>query len=279
MKNLNAQSFLFNIAGGLILVTVVGYMVREQLRGHTVPRCSERYPSGEQFALQNGKGDLLSAIELQARSGSREWGILKNTKVVKASGAPLGRALQVSLNATDNEDQADQNGLGYVWPVQSLSKGRMACLSYSVLIPRNFKFAEPGYLPGLFGGNSQTALDQRPPVGGAVARMGWVQGGELGVEVRTPAINGAWLGSLRTVQWPTGSWVSVEQEVKLNTLGKADGLIRVWIDGDMKVEGTALDLRGSDQFALSGVVSDVGYARTASEPADFQISPFVVQWQ
>ena len=279
MKKLNAQSFLFNIAGGLILVTVFGYIVKEQLKGHTVQRCSERYAPGEQFALQNGKGDLLSAIELQARSGSREWGILKNTKVIKASGAPLGRALQVSLVATDNEDQADQNGLGYVWPVHSIAKGKSACLSYSVMIPGNFKFAEPGYLPGLFAGNSATALDQHPPVGGTVARMGWIQGGELGVEVRTPEIPGAWLGGMSTVQWPTGRWVSVEQEVQLNTPGKADGLIRVWIDGTMRVQNAKLDLRGSDQFALSGVVSDIGYARTASEPADFQVSPFIVQWQ
>ena len=45
------------------------------------------------------------------------------------------------------------------------------------------------------------------------------------------------------------------------------------------VKDAALDLRGSDQFALSGVVSDIGYAHTASVPADFQVSPFVVQWQ
>ena len=279
MKKLNAQSFIFNIAGGVMLVTVVGYMVKEQIKGHTVQRCSERYAAGEQFALQNGRGDLLSAIELQARSGSREWGILKNTKVVKASGAPLGRALQVSLTSTQNEDQADQNGLGYVWPVASMSNSKSACLNYSVMIPRSFKFTEPGYLPGLFAGNSATALDQHPSVGGMVARMGWVQAGELGVELRAPAIPGAWLGGLSTVEWPTGRWVSVEQEVRLNTPGKADGVVRVWIDGSLRVEDAALDLRGSDQFALSGVVSDIGYAHTASVPADFQVSPFVVQWQ
>ena len=127
-------------------------------------------------------------------------------------------------------------------------------------------------------GSEQNALDQVPPVSGAVARMGWVDGGELGVEVRTPATNGFWLGATH-LSWPTGRWVSIEQEVKLNTPGSADGLIRVWVDGELKVESLDMDLRGSDHFALSGVVSDIGYARTAADPAVIQITPFAIQWQ
>ena len=83
MKNLNAQSFLFNIAGGLILVTVVGYMVREQLRGHTVPRILTdiRPPKVDVFfvypeELRNSKRvavfrDFLLA-KLQQRGGDRQ---------------------------------------------------------------------------------------------------------------------------------------------------------------------------------------------------------------
>jgi hypothetical protein len=278
MKQQQLQSILFNIGGGFIVLTVVGYIVAAEIRGKAVSQCTARYQPGYQFSLQNGKGELLSPIELQAQAGSREWGVLQNTKVIKASAAPLGMALQVSLAPTNNEDREDQNGLGYVWLVPPLQKASSACLSYSAYIPIGFKFPEPGYMPGLFGGTDLAGLDLDAPPRGVIARMGWVSGGELGVEVKIPNSTGHWMGAIKTT-WPTARWVAIEQEVKLNTPGKSDGLVRVWVDGDLKVETLNMDLRGSDQFALSGVVADVGYARTASLPATFHVSPFVVQWQ
>ena len=283
MKQQKLESILFNLAGGFVVLTVVGYIASAELRGKVVQQCSARMQPGQQFSLENGKGQLLSPIELQAQSGSREWGVLNNTRNIKAAGAPLGKAIEVNIKATGNEDQADQNGLGFVWPVNALAKANSACLSYSAFLPGGFKFPEPGYLPGLFAGSDLNTLDQIPPVGGAVARMGWVSGGELGVEVRAPGTNGYWVGASNlsgaNTYWPTGRWVAIEQEVKLNTPGKTDGLVRVWVDGELKVEALELDLRGSDHFALSGVVSDIGYARTASDAVAIQVSPFIVQWQ
>ena len=278
MKRQQLESVVFNLAGGFIILTVIGYMVTTHFKSQVVPNCSARFAPGQQFSLENSKGNLLSPIELQAQSGSREWGVLNNIQVVKAADAPLGKALVVSLKPTGSEDRPDQNGLGYSWLVGSLAKAHAACLSYSAFIPKGFKFAEPGYLPGLFGGSEAGALDQAQPVGGAVARMGWVEGGELGAEVRTPSSNGFWIGASHTY-WPTGHWVAIEQEINLGTVGKSNGVVRVWVDGDLKIDSRDIDLLGSDHFALSGVVSDIGYARTASEPANIKVSPFVVQWQ
>lgn len=277
MQRLNVQSILFNATGAFIVLTVIGYMAIHELSANRAAQCSARFQNGQQIALVNDKDQPLSPIELQARAGSREWGVLNNTKVVTAAGAPLGTALEVSLVSTGNEDNADQNGLGFAWLVSKLNTAQSACLSYSVFIAPNFRFAEPGYLPGLFAGSDLSVLDQSPPSGGAVARMGWVDGGAVGVEVRTPTTTGYWLGAGKT-RWPTGRWVAIQQEVKLNTPGQSDGLIRVWVDGELKVESSGLDLRGKDPFALAGVVGDIGYARTISEPGSIQVSPFVVQW-
>jgi hypothetical protein len=278
MQRQELESVVFNIAGGFVVLTVVGYMAASELKSRAAPQCTARFAPGQHFSLENSKGQLLSQIEMQGQSGSREWGVLKNTRVIKAAGAPQGKALEVKLSSTENEDRGDQNGLGFVWLVSALSKAQSACLSYSAFIPAGYTFPEAGFLPGLFGGDSTAALDQVPPVGGAVARMGWVSGGELGVEVRTPEFDGFWLGAAN-LYWPRGRWVAIEQEVKLNTPRQSDGVVRVWVDSELKIERKNLDLRGSDQFALSGVVADIGYARSASEPVVLQVSPFVVQWQ
>ena len=42
---------------------------------------------------------------------------------------------------------------------------------------------------------------------------------------------------------PKGRWVRIEQELVLNTPGQADGIARLWLDGDLKAEGTGLKLR------------------------------------
>lgn len=278
MKSLDLNSILFNAGGALIALVVGGYIAVNAVKSKEVPSCADRYKHAQQFALENSKGEPLSPIELQARASGHEWGVLKNTRVYKSSAAPQGRALEVSLSTTGNEDEPDQNGAGFAWIVSELSKTNAACLSYGALIPNGFMFAEPGYLPGIFGGAGLAVLDQANPTNGFVTRMGWVMGGELGAEIRTPATNGMWLDAPNT-RWPTGRWVQIEQEVKLNTPGKADGIVRIWVDGALRAENLNLDILGSGQFALIGVVSDIGYSHSASLPAAIAISPFIVRWQ
>lgn len=278
MKSLDLNSILFNAGGGLIAVVVAGYIAVSAIKTKQVPLCTERFKHAQQFNLENSKGEALTPIELQARASGREWGVLKNSKVYKTPDAPLGRALEVSLAATGNEDAPDQNGVGFAWIVNELSKAHAACLSYGAFIPNKFKFAEPGYMPGFFGGADLSILDQPIPVNGFVTRMGWVNGGDLGAEIRTPATNGMWLDAPHT-RWPTGQWVQIEQEVQLNTPGKQDGIVRVWVDGSLRAEGLDLDLLGSGQFTLTGVVSDIGYSHSASYPGAIKVSPFVVRWQ
>jgi hypothetical protein len=60
-----------------------------------------------------------------------------------------------------------------------------------------------------------------------------------------------WLGNRPPARTPTsaseeaGWWVCVEARVKLNTPGRRDGLMQLWIDGRLEAERTALDWRGS----------------------------------
>ena len=277
MPSLN--TILFNVAGGAVVVAVIGYMGFDFVTTPKVPRCTERYPAGQQFAFESMKGQPLSPIELQARAGLREWGVLRNSKIIKNPNAPAGSVLEVSLASTENEDLANQNGVGFAWPLADMPSAASACLSYSVFLPKGFEFKEPGYLPGLYGAADVAQLDEEQPKDSFAVRMGWAQSGDLGAEIRSPATAGYWQGAGHKLEWPRGQWVAIEQEVALNTPGEFNGVLRIWIDGALTVDSSNLNLRSAPESTLTGVVSDIGYARTASDPGTVQVSPFIVQWQ
>lgn len=68
-----------------------------------------------------------------------------------------------------------------------------------------------------------------------------------------------WYGDIW--QWPTygelglatlGKWVCVEQQLKVNTPGLRDGVLRTWIDGKLAWEKTALYLRAKPPYLVPG---------------------------
>lgn len=270
------KSIAFNVAGAAVLVVVVGYMIVSYVTTPAVMACTARYPAGQQFTLRNSSGHPMSAIELQGRTGSREWGLLKNAKVI---GGQTGESLEVKLAATDDEDLPSQNGVGFVWPIRELTKANSACLSYYAYLPAGFAFKEAGLMPGLYGASDITQIDELQPEDSFAMRMGWAPNGDVGVEVRAPTRGGYWEAAGRKKIWPTGRWVRVEQEVALNAPGGEDGAMRIWIDGALTINRTGITLRKSSLSVLTGVVADIGYARTLSDVASLRFSPFMVQWQ
>jgi hypothetical protein len=272
------KSIAFNVAGGGVLLVVAGYMAYSYFTTPAILACTSRYPAGQQFTLRGSSGKPMSTAELQGRTGSREWGLLKNAKVLAGE---HGESLEVTLASTETEEEetASQNGVGFVWPIRELGKASGACLSYGVFLPQGFAFKEAGLLPGLYGASDISQIDELAPEDSFATRMGWSNGGDVGVDVRAPARNGYWEAPSRKKIWSTGRWVRVEQEIALNAPGQTDGALRIWIDGALTINRTGLMLRKSHLSGLSGVVSDIGYARTLSDVAALRVSPFVVQWQ
>lgn len=280
MSKLSLNTIAFNLAGAAVLLTVSGYVVLSFFKSGTVDRCSMRFPAGQQFAFDSDDhGTPLTPIELQARAGLREWGILQNAKILAAPDAPGGKVLEVSLAKTENEDRMDENGIGFVWPVTNMQSAESACLTYSVFLPEGFEFKASGYLPGLYGARDVADIDAEQPGEGFAARVSWAQAGDVGLEVRSPSTQGYWQGTKMISRWPLGRWLLIEQEVKLNTPGVDDGILRMWVDGALKVENLGANLRAAPESRLTGVISDIGYARSASDPAAIKLSPFIVQWQ
>lgn len=270
---------IFNLSGGVILLTVAMYMGYSFFRGEDVTPCATRYPAGKQFAFDTRGGKPLSPIEMQGRAGSREWGVLNNTRVRKAADIPRGFSLKVDLAPTGDEANENQNGIGFVWPNQNMSQAKSACLSYNVFLPQKYAFPEPGIFPGIYSTSDIWDLDSREMSEGFAARVGWGQGGDVGLDMKSARGGSFWQGSTSRSTWPLGRWVPVEQEVIINRAGVADGIVRLWVDGHLRVDRRDLELRYNRREQLSGVVADVGYARTASDPISVMLSPFVLQWQ
>ena len=51
-------------------------------------------------------------------------------------------------------------------------------------------------------------------------------------------------------------WVAVEVEVKLNTPGATDGIMRMWLDDNLVIDSTNVDLRGSTTDLINEVMLD-----------------------
>lgn len=287
MSTSSTNAIIFNASGIAILATVVGYIGYAAMKDNTISPCFDRYAGGgRQLSLESVSGKPLEPIELQGRVGLREWGLLTNAKVVSSDEGPQGHVLQVNLAPVENHDQDrdsrlvdNTNGVGFVWIDPSPESTKSACLAYQVRFPEDFRFKEPGHLPGLYGATEIGEIDVSKPSKAFAIRVGWGQSGDVGLEIRSPGSSGSFLGSTSRSPWPTGRWVTVEQEVILNDAGQANGIARLWVDGSLRTQSTKLMLRPDAVTTFSGVVSDIRYARTSSVPGLLLVSPPTVKQQ
>lgn len=72
---------------------------------------------------------------------------------------------------------------------------------------------------------------------------------------------------------PTGllqknRWYSVEQHVKLNTPGSANGVFRTWVDGRLTFEKTGIDFRSVPDLKIESVWMNVYHGGTQPAPQD-----------
>ncbi|HEY1173624.1 MAG TPA: hypothetical protein VGH19_19825 [Verrucomicrobiae bacterium] len=66
-------------------------------------------------------------------------------------------------------------------------------------------------------------------------------------------------------------WYCIEQYVKLNTVGKADGILRGWVDGKLAFEKTDIRMRAVDTLKVEMVWLNVYYGGTWTAKADYHV--------
>jgi hypothetical protein len=132
-------------------------------------------------------------------------------------------------------------------------------LSYRVLFEKGFDFRKGGKLPGLGGGRANTGGEK--PVGdGWSARYMWGEGGKLSLYLYhlDQKTDYGERFQLHAKASP-GHWLNLRQSVKVNSPGKADGRILVWLNEKLALDQKGLRLRGKvgsqvalvDQFIFS----------------------------
>ena len=267
-----------NAIGGFAFLIAGGYFVSEFTRSRETPPCSTRFPAATQMSFQKTDGAPMTPAEFQARVGMGEHGVIEKTAVRRTGGAyPL--VLDVKIGGPGSGDF----GAGFFWTPSGLQAPSSACLAYNVQVPQDFDYATGGMLPGLYGANPSAAAGAQA---GFAGRVMWSNSGAFGVETNLSDFNMAQSGQPllhRSVAvLPRGRWVSVEQEIVLNSPNAKDGLLKLWVDGRLVIDISDIAWRGAS-FALTGVLADVGYL-ASHEASDkkataLTLSPLQLSWQ
>lgn len=273
------------IVGLLMIVLVVFGVTRQEV----IPQCSERFASGTLFGLQTKTGAPIGAPDLQARLAGRDWGLLENLKLVAVKDGPAAVAMQIALPklaAKPDDEVQPKSGMGFTWLVPGLAQATAACLTYNIMLPEDFNFGLGGFLPGLFGGETNDVPS--PTTKGAfMVRNSWGENGLARARMVTAA-EPRGLGfqiDPQSLELPRGRWVRIEQEMVLNKAGANDGILRLWVDGKLYHEDLKFAPRAEQQARFRGVIADVHYGTSGQmlaavpKSTSIQVTPFELRWQ
>jgi hypothetical protein len=129
-------------------------------------------------------------------------------------------------------------------------------LRYYVRFPTGFQFVKGGKLPGLYGGKGNSGGKQPNGRDGFSVRLMWRRNGDGEVYAYLPHTKNKWGTSIGRSNWrfEPGQWYLIEEAVTLNTPGKADGQIRLWVSENLVVEQTELTFRDIPKLKIDGIM-------------------------
>lgn len=132
-----------------------------------------------------------------------------------------------------------------------------ALLSYRVRFPTGFDFVRGGKLPGLYGGAGNSGGTIPNGTDGFSFRLMWGKDGTGEVYAYLPSSvtwgTGLFRGKFRFVP---GRWHQITQELRLNTPGKSNGVLRLWFDGVLVGTQTDLLIRTVESLKINGLFFD-----------------------
>ena len=127
-------------------------------------------------------------------------------------------------------------------------------LSYYLRFADDFDFVKGGKLPGLFGGDGASGGNIPDGTNGFSTRFMWRRNGDGEVYAYRPTSKdyGTSIGR-GNWQFQPGTWHHLEQEIKLNSPGQADGQIKVWLDGVQVLDIEGITFRYVDSLKIDGI--------------------------
>lgn len=191
-------------------------------------------------------------------SGSN-WGDSNRSFVVDP--AIDGRAMRVFIakGSTDPATMAQAlrpvGGQGMKLKPDGL-RADAAQVSFKVKLPADFRPGLGGKLgPGLCGGTCNGGGRIPSGADGWSARIGFDEHGNASVYAYLPD-SVSWGTVVGTFPLAPGHWTAVVEEVRLNTVGQADGHIRLWAGGKLVIDRQGLVFRSTDALKIDGLYFD-----------------------
>ena len=183
---------------------------------------------------------------------------------------------------------SSSNQGGCQWPTKFNTGYQDLWLQYRVKFEGEFDWVKGGKLPGLFGGERPgggVVSGGHKPDGtdGFSTRFMWEDGGKAmlyayhmgqpdsyGDNIHLKYSNG------KRVQFKAGQWYELTQHVKLNTPGKANGFVHVWLDDKIVLDRNDLAFRAIESIGIDGLYfsnffggSDAGWAPKTDQHISF----------
>lgn len=281
-------TMLFNAGAAIFIATTVGVTLRHQFIKDPVPLCSARYQNAMVYPWSRGNGQPFTSADLQAKLGGYDWGVIDNVSFVEKAPVLSKVAMEIALpkdgpRVAGAAPAARKSGVGFAWQPSRVKDATSACLGYNVFLPADIEIGSGITLPGLFGNEDTEPLGERVPA--FTMRMRWRDDGRLDVVNATTEGSGVFNVDPQRTRIARGRWTRIEQEVVLNTPGRKDGLLRVWIDDELKLELTNAVFRQDAAHGFRGVDASVHYSRPnhawAPSPKDTRIrlSPLEIRWK
>ncbi|MFY0991471.1 polysaccharide lyase [Halomonas sp. C05BenzN] len=229
-----------------------------------VEACSARYVEVD-APRPSGADDGHTAIR-EGFDTHRHWGTERNVERLDTAQTGLGvPGLRVHYPAgTSSPGDDEQGGAGFYTEPASLAGAEQACLSYRVRFEPGFDFVKGGKLPGLYGGEAPSGGETADGENGFSMRLMWRELGqgelyEYVVDQEGTSVGrGAWT-------FPSGEWVTIEQEIVLNDHDQANGLARLWIDGQPVLEQRDIVYRTTPDLTIDGLMFSTFFGGTGEE--------------
>jgi hypothetical protein len=224
-----------------------------------VVACSVRYPLVSDLTPALAARDAKRAIR-DGFDSHKNWGTKKNVEILRPDTSDIGEpALRVKYpEGTSSPSDNGKGGAGFYSALEMPAGTDRACLRYKVRFPKDFDFVKGGKLPGLFGGKAPSGGDKVDGKDGFSMRLMWREDGkgELYEYIANKGEKTDYGLSVGRGLWtfPTGRWVTIEQEVILNDPDRADGIVRLWVDGKPILEQDDIAYRTASDESISGLM-------------------------
>ena len=150
---------------------------------------------------------------------------------------------------------SDQGGAGWRFPLRN-EMG--LTLRYDLVFEPDFDFVKGGKLPGLCGGKKTiTGGDECNGLEGWSARVMWRKDGRGQAYVyhmNQPSKYGDEFDFPKSFRFKLGKRYSIALRVEMNSVGKPDGKLMVWVNEEKLVERLDMEWRALEDIGVNGLL-------------------------